>query len=183
MKKTFVLGSVVGLVLAAVIGFVFPKAGESKEKGGREFSKIKIGFVNFEKAFNDYYKTKEGNAILAKEKSAKEDEGRKLVDQINKMRKEAELLSQEAKKTKEEAIREKIRELREFTEISRQGLVQKRNDMWRDIFEEIRKVVKAKAEKEEFSLIFDDKALLYKMDALDITDEIISELNKEDKKG
>lgn len=180
MKKNFLVRSLLGISVALLIGFSFPGEGFSKD---RQFSKVKIGYVNFEKAFNEYYKTKEGNAILAKEKSAKEDEGRKLVDQVNKMRKEAELLSQEAKKEKETEIREKIRELKEFTEISRQGLVQKRNEMWKKIFEEIRAVIKVKAEKEEFTLIFDDKALLYKMESLDLTDEIIRELNKEDKKG
>ncbi len=182
MKRPFLLGSLVSLSLVALFTFVFPNEGLSKDKG-RQFTKIKIGYVNFEKAFNEYYKTKEGNAILAKEKSAKEDEGRKLVDQVNKMRKEAELLSQESKKEKEESIRIKIRELKEFTEISRQSLVKKRNEMWKDIFEEIRQVVKKKAEKEDYTVIFDDKALLYKMDGLDLTDEIIRDLNKEDKKG
>lgn len=182
MKKNILWGSLVGLTAVFIFSLVLTNEGFTRDKG-RQFTKIKIGYVNFEKAFNEYYKTKEGNAILAKEKSAKEDEGRKLVDQVNKMRKEAELLSQEAKKEKEDEIREKIRELKEFTEISRNGLVQKRNEMWKDIFAEIRKVIEKKAEDEEFTVIFDDKALLYKMDGLDLTDEIISELNKEGKKG
>jgi len=149
----------------------------------RTFKQIKIGSVDFEKVFNEYHKTKKGNEVLAKEKTAKEDEGRKLVESVNQMRKEAELLSQDAKKKKEEEIRGKIRELKEFTEITRRDLLKKRNQMWKKIFEEIRDVVQKKGKKEGYTMIYDEKALLYKDESLDMTDEIIRELNKEGNKG
>lgn len=175
------VGLVIGLGCAMMLfALMFPQMGQSKD---RTYNKIKIGYVDFERAFNEYHKTKEGNAILAKEKTAKEDEGRKLVESVNQMRKEAELLSQNAKKQKEDEIRIKIRELKEFTELTRRGLIQKRNTMWKKIFDEIRTVVKLKGQKEGYNLIFDEKALIFKEDVLDITDEVIRELNKEGKKG
>lgn len=174
MKKGIWLGA-----LAAAL--MFPSLGVAKDN--RSFSEMKIGYVDFEKVFNEYHKTKEGNEILNKEKAAKEDEGKKMVDAVNKMRQEAELLSQEAKKKKEEQIKEKIRELREFSEITRRDLLKKRNDMWKTIFDEIRTVVQEKGKKEGYTVIFDDKALLYKLDGMDLTDEVIQSLNKEGAKG
>lgn len=172
--------AVLGVLVAAAL--IFPQFTHGKEKE-RSFTKLKIGYVDFEKVFNEYHKTKEGNEILNKEKVAKEDEGKKLVDAINKMRQEAELLSQDAKKKKEEEIKQKIKELREFTEITRRDLIKKRNDMWKGIFEDIRAVVQEKGKNEDYSLIFDDKALLFKLDGLDLTEEVIQVLNKEGTQG
>jgi len=179
MRKAGLAGGI--LFVALVSALTFPSSGRGKDN--RSYSEVKIGYVDFEKVFNEYHKTKSGNEILNKEKSAKEDEGKKLVDSINKMRQEAELLSQEAKKKKEEEIKQKIRELREFSEITRRDLLKKRNDMWKDIFDEIRNVVEAKGKKEGFTVIFDDKALLYKTEGMDLTDEVIQTLNKEGTKG
>jgi len=182
MKKKLLTGLIIGFAFVLTFPLVFPDRGETKDNG-RQFTKVKFGFVDFEKVFNEYYKTKEGNAVLEKEKLAKEDEGRKLVESVNQMRKEAELLSQNAKEEKGDEIRVKIRELKEFTELTRRDLIKKRNEMWKSIFEEIRQLVKKKGKKEGYTLIFDDKALLFKSNSLDITDEIIRELNKEGKKG
>ena len=93
------------------------------------------------------------------------------------------MLSGDAKKKKEDEIKDKIKELREFSEITRNDLLKKRNDMWKAIFDEIKAVVQDKGKKEEYTLIFDDKALLYKIDGMDLTDEIIQILNKEGTKG
>lgn len=180
MGKKCAIAASLGILVA--VAFAFPQPGLGKEKE-RSFTKLKIGYVDFEKVFNEYHKTKEGNEILNKEKVAKEDEGKKLVDVINKMRQEAELLSQDAKKKKEEEIKQKIKELREFTELTRRDLIKKRNDMWKGIFEDIRAVVQEKGKNEEYSLIFDDKALLFKLDGLDLTEEVIQVLNKEGTKG
>ena len=76
------------LLLVGALAFVFAENGSAKEKE-RTFTKIKLGYVDFEKVFNEYHKTKEGNDLLNKEKNAKEDEGKKLVDNINKMRQES----------------------------------------------------------------------------------------------
>lgn len=138
----------------------------------------KFAFIDFEKVFNDYYRTQEENAKLQNEKTQKEEEGQLIVDEINKLKEEAELLSDEAQKTKNNQIRQKIAELKTFEKEARALLVEKRNTLWKDIFADIKSFVAELAKKEGYTAVFDEKALLFFDPKYDITETVLQELNK-----
>ena len=59
-----------------------------------------------------------------------------------------------------------------------QELVGMRNKVYADIMQKIEAVVKEKAEKEGYSLVFHDRALIFKKPGYNITDEIIKIINE-----
>lgn len=140
---------------------------------------FKFGYADFEKIFNEYQKTKTEDARLKAELEKKKTELDAKREEINKLRDSAELLGEEAKKAKQKEIADKIKELRELQKQAEEGLVEQRNKKWLEIFGEIKAVAAKYGKEKGYTFIFDDKALVYKADGLDITDDIIKLLNKE----
>ena len=145
-----------------------------------------IGFVSFEKIFESYEKTKEKNENLQKEKYEKEVDGQKMVDDINKLRNEIQLLSEEMKESKQKELTEKMRNLRDFTNDSKESLLKKRDEIFKALTKEIVSIIEEKGKTDGYTLIFDDQVLFYKAKANDLTEEIIKILNnkyKQEKAG
>jgi outer membrane protein len=174
MKKN-ILRKLFGILL---VGSISLGAGAEGSTGG-----LKIGFVDFEKAFNEYKRTRDENQNLQRKKEEKEKSAQSLIDEINQMKAQAEILSEEAKAKSETEIKEKLRRLRDYTEDSKKELLDERNVIFKKITDEIRAVVEVKGKEGNFSLILDDKALFYKESALDLTNEIISLLNDDAKRA
>ncbi|MBN1522112.1 MAG: OmpH family outer membrane protein [Candidatus Aureabacteria bacterium] len=139
---------------------------------------LKIGYVNFEKIFESYDKTKELNEELQKKKYSKEVEGQQMVDEINKLRNEMQLLSEEVKEQKQKELTDKMRDLRDFTNDSKQELLKERDELFKDLTKEIVVVIEEKGKKDGYTIIFDDQVLLYKAKANDLTEDIIKMLNE-----
>ena len=153
------------IILAVIIsGFIYFPAALAGD--------LKIGYVDFEAVFNSYKKTRDENQKLQRIKEEKEKSAQKLIDEINKLKAEAEILSEDAKRNAEKEITDKLRYLRDFTEDSKKELLDERNVIFQKITDEIREVIAAKGRKDNFSLIFDDKALFYKESGFDITKDI-----------
>lgn len=138
----------------------------------------KVAYINVSKVLDNYNKTIEADKKLTGEGEKKNKERDKLVDEINKLRDEAELLSREVREKKEHELNEKIRALQDFDRETRLNLQRKRDDIMREIFKEIGKVIKDYGKDKGYDIIFDDRVLLYSDDSLDITDDIIKTLNK-----
>ena len=143
------------------------------------FADIKIAYVNFEKVFNEYYKTKQDNGRLQKLQEEKEQKGSGMFNDLNKLKSEVELLAGEAKEKKEGDIKKAIKELKEYTEASRRELITERNKMWKEIYEELKQKIAVKAEADGYTMVIDDKALVYKQKDMDITDLIITYVNSD----
>lgn len=139
---------------------------------------MKIGSVDVEKAFNEYYKTKENDEILKKEGQAKADERRQMVEDIKKMKADSELLSETARTEKEAEIDAKIKNLQAFDQATKAELRDKRDSFLKVIFDDLKVAIEKKGQEAGYTVIFNDKALLFKAESLDITDEIIAEVNK-----
>ena len=166
----FVRYLAVMMIISAMFSNVFIKDAFCEDQ--------KIGYVNFEKIFESYDKTKEKNEALQKQKYGKEVEGQKLVDEINKLRNEMQLLSDEVKETKQKELTEKMRTLRDFTNDSKEELLKKRDVLFKELTMEIMKIVEEKGKEDGYTLIFDDQVLFYKAEASDLTQDIIKILNK-----
>ena len=91
------------------------------------------------------------------------------------------LLSDSSKKEKQAVLDEKIKELQEFDEETRGELRQDRDEMVRDVLREIDDVIQEYGEKNGYTVILNDRVLLYGNEAIDITQDIIDLLNKKKK--
>ncbi len=165
MKKVFMF-----LVLA-----VFASTGMLKAE------EMKMAYVDVEKVFNEYDTTKQNDAKLKEEGKAKTTERASYVDEIKKLKEEAELLSEEAKKEKETVIEGKLKALREFDEKAKGELRSKRDFLLKKIFDDIKVTIEQMGKDGKYTIIFNDRALLYKSEALDITAEVIKKMNEKAK--
>ncbi len=140
-------------------------------------SDIKIGYVDLSRAFDEYKKTKDFDRALEQRGDKKQIEREKVVKDIRKMRDELELLNEKARRKKEQAIEERIESLQGFDQDAKAELIKERDDMVRDILEEMNDVIQEYGSAQGYSMILNDRVLLYGENSKDLTDEIIKILN------
>lgn len=142
-------------------------------------AELKIGYVDIRRAFYEYDKSKnaeqEFNTMsenFQKERDAK-------IEELNKMRDEGELLSDAAKAQKQREIEEKVLALQEFDRTSRQELVNKRNEKFKEVVDDIQVVVEDLGKKEGYDYILDSRNIMYVKDGFDLTDKVLEKINKQ----
>jgi outer membrane protein len=164
---------------------------------------IKIGIVDMKRVFSEYYKTKdaektvnEGKATAKTEldeRSAKYKQLLEKFQELNAMiRDEAiseELREQKKTEAQEVAAEAKSleREMAEFRTRRERMLQEQVMRMRKGILEEIKAIVEANSKEQGYDLVFDKSGLsmnavpflLHSKDAVDFSNEIIAELNKE----
>lgn len=144
-------------------------------------AELKIGYVDFEKVFNEYNKTKTEDAKLKARLEDKKNELDKKREEINKMRESLDVLGEDAKKQKEKELRDKIKELNDLRKKAEEDLLEERNKKWLEIYGEIKEVAGKFGKEKGYTFIFDDKALVYKAEGFDLTEDVIKLMNKEAK--
>lgn len=138
----------------------------------------KIGYVDLRKAFFEYEKTKTFESELNKLTDSRQQERTKKVEKVSKMRDELELLSGEARNKKQTQVEKEIAGLNEYDRSTRQMLLDKRNDMFREVVEDIQKIVEDLGKKGKYDFVFDSRNIMYGKEQFDLTDEVVKLLNK-----
>jgi outer membrane protein len=163
---------------------------------------VKVGTVDMNRVFTEYYKTREAQSQLNAEREAskrhleerltKLKDAMKVIEILNQEIKKPELsrLTKEAKTKKREGkvkeARELDRECSSFRAMKEQQLQEKFGHMRADIVQDIMKVVIAKVKSASYDFVFDKSGLgfggipviLYAPDDVDLTIQVISDLNK-----
>lgn len=188
MKKTLTLAS----LIAAFALAASPVA----------HADMKIGLVDMNKVFSEYYKTKdaenrinEARAAAKKELDDRMDAYKKNLDAINKLNEDLNKpeLSKEAKDKKSKERDDKIsetknleREIQEFKTSREKQLQEQAVRMRNGIVEEITKLIQEHVKSDQYDLVLDKSGnslngvpiILYSKDTNDFSADIISELNK-----
>lgn len=163
---------------------------------------LKFGVVDMQKAFADFHKTKDASGKFKDnvDKAQREVNERwsvykNLLGEIQKLQKEAQdpIVNNETRARKGAELQDKAKELRaleqEISEFQnrRQGqLKQEDLQIRKGLYDEIIAIVKDKAKLENYDFVFDKSGislttvpvLLFYKDAVDFTDQVIVELNK-----
>jgi outer membrane protein len=163
---------------------------------------LKFGVIDMSKAFSELHKTKEaaekfkGNLDKAqKEMNDRWSVYKNLMTDMQKLKKEASdpIMTGEARQKKAVEFEEKGKELRSLEQEigeaqNRRSSQLKQEDMSirKGIYDEILVVVREKSKTEGYDFVFDKSGmslstvpvLIYYKDAVDITDQVIVELNK-----
>ena len=163
---------------------------------------LKVGVVDMNKAFAEYYKTKDaaskmkGNKDKAmSEMNEKYATYKTLLGDTQKKMKEAQdpILTDAARgkakaeyEDKVKNVRELEQEISEFQQRRSMQLKQEEMQLQKGLYEEIVAIVKDKAKSSAYDLVFDKSGvslnsvpvLLYYKDATEFTDEVIVTLNK-----
>lgn len=164
MKKLFVI---------ALSSFAFVAAATAAHAADAG----KIGYVDLARVFDEYQKTKTFDKNLETKGASKQQERDRLVNEVKKLRDEAELLGAKAKDDKQVQIDEKIKALQEFDRTTRDALRKERDTMVRDILKEIETVIQDFGKAQGYSFIFNDRVLVFKNETSDLTPQIIKALN------
>lgn len=143
----------------------------------------KIAYLDLAKAFDDYNKTKEFDKQLEVKGNAKQNERDKLVEEIKKLKNDMELMSDKGKEAKQATIDEKIKKLQDFDRDTKDAIRKERDDMVRQILKEIKDVVEELGKKEGYTLILDNRAILYGTEGDNLTDAVLKALNDRYAKG
>jgi len=161
----------------------------------------KIAVIDMQKAFNEYYKTKDAEAILRdrmagfqKERDEMTADGQKIADEAQKLHDAAtdKTLSDTARAEREKALAAKVQELQakrsqiqDFNNTRSKQFEDQSRRMRTSIVEEINKFVSDLGTKEKYNLILDKSGasmngtsvVLFTSDVRDITDDVIKAIN------
>lgn len=140
-------------------------------------SQGKIGYIDLSRSFDEYKKTKDFDKELEAKGDMKQQEREKVVQDIRKMREELELMNKNAREKKETDIEAKIKNLQDFDQEAKTDLTKERDNMVKDILKEMSDVIKEYGEKNGYSIIVNDRVLLYGDPGMDLTNEVIKILN------
>lgn len=164
---------------------------------------LKFGVVDMQKAFADFYKTKDASGKFKDnvDKAQREVNERwsvykNLLGEIQKLQKETQdpIVNNETRAKKGAELQDKAKELRaleqeigEFQNRRQGQLKQEDLQIRKGLYDEIIAVVKDKAKADGYDFVFDKSGislttvpvLLYYKDAVDFTDQVVVELNKD----
>lgn len=166
MKKLVICVAVL-LAVALVVPAAFAQA-----------QNLKLGYVDLRKAFYEYEKSKTFDAQLNEVTTKKNDERNKMVEEITKMRDKAALLNDNQKAEAAKQLDAKIGALNEFDRQTRQELLNKKNDMFREIIDDIQKVVEELGKQGGYDYVLDSRNIMFAKPDFDLTAQVLEKLNK-----
>ncbi len=138
----------------------------------------KFGSINLGRAFNEYSKTKTYDKTLTDKEANYTSERDKKLGELNALRDKFNLLSDKEKETKKGELEGKAKSVKDFITQRETDLRKEQEEKMREILKDIETTVKSYAEKEGYTMIFNDRVLVYQNKNMDITDAIIALLNK-----
>ena len=167
--------------------------GGSAWAGQATTSPLKMGIVDLDRALKESTAGKQALQTLKqfRDKVVKEINDKKrqkdskettLRDLQTELTSQSLVLSETAKRDKEETYRRQVRELRKFIddsnhfiEESERELREREAEMTSKLLRDLLDIIRAVGKEESFTIIFErnDRFLLYAADAIDLTDKII----------
>ncbi len=150
---------------------------------------LKIGILDLNKAVNESDQGKKAKVELEayiKGKQAALDELAKKAETLkNELDKQSDIMSAEAKKSKEDELARLSREYQRTASDSQVDVRKKENELTHGIIEKLKNVVKVIFEDENYTIIFEknDGSVLYSDKTIDITDRVIRKFDESQSKG
>lgn len=138
----------------------------------------KFGYVDLSRTFSEYGKTKDFDKVLSDKETAYNTEREKKVNDVKQFQDKMNLLSDKEKETKKAELGTKIKGLQDFDRERQTDLRKEQDEKMKEILKDIEEAVKQYAEKEGYTMVFNDRVLVYQSKNLDITDKIIEIINK-----
>lgn len=139
---------------------------------------LKIAYIDVSRVFDEYKRTKEEDAILEKKGMEKETQREKMVSEIKKIKEDLELASDKLKQEKQKLLDDKIKALQDYDRTTREDLRKERDSIVRDILKEIDEVIQDLGKKEGYTLILNERVILYHDNTLNLTEKVIAILNE-----
>ncbi len=161
-------------VICIVAAFVFCLAGNSFAQNAPA---LKIAYVDLTKVFDEYGKTKEFDAVLEKKQSGFEAEHKDKLQKIKDAEGKMAVLKEEERNKVQAQIDKDKADLLAFDREKATDLKKERDEKIKEILGDIEKTVKDYATKESYTYVLNDRVLIYGVDSLNITTQVIKLLN------
>jgi outer membrane protein len=149
---------------------------------GAAYAADKFAYVDLTKIFSEYTKTKDYDKVLGDKQTAYESERDKRVAEVKGFQDKLNLLSDKEKDAKKGELETKIKDLQEFDRQKQADLRKEQDERMKELLKDINEAIKVYAEKEGYTMVFNDRVLVYQDKSLDITDKITAIVNKGSKK-
>ena len=137
----------------------------------------KIGIVNLDKILQDYKRTKVTDQKLGELYKSKQAEREKLVAEIKSMKEELVLLNEQSRQERQQALDVKLKGLSDFDKVSVESFQKEREGAINEILKEVEETVTVYSKDKGFELILSSRAVLYGIEAMDLTNEVLKILN------
>ena len=149
---------------------------------GVSFAAEKFAYVDLSRTFSEYIKTKEYDKALSDKENVYSAEREKKVNEIKQFQDKMNLLSDKEKEAKKADMDSKVKTFQDYDRQKQTDLRKEQDEKMKEILKDIEDAVKQYSEKEGYTLVFNDRVLVYQNKSLDITDKIVGILNKSYKK-
>jgi outer membrane protein len=150
---------------------------------------VKIGFIDSDRIFSEYAKTREAQEAFNREVQDLADNAREMKAEIDEMQRKLDaqgpMLSEAKREEQSKALQDKISAYEAFVQKNwgPSGEVSRLNEQFlRPILDRVSKIVTSIGQDEGFSLILDaaDGNIVFGDKALDLTDRVLGALRDED---
>ena len=162
-----------GIVLGGLFGLFL--------LSGAAFAADKFAYVDLSKAFSEYSKTKDYDKTLTEKEKAYTTERDKKANDLKQLRDKISLLTDKEKEAKASDFQAKVKSFQDFVSQREGDLRKEQDERMREIMKDIQESVKKISEKEGYTLVFNDRVLVYSNKSYDITDKVIAVLNNSKK--
>ena len=88
------------------------------------------------------------------------------------------MLNDKEREAKKEDLAAKVKSFQDYDRQKQADLRKDQEDKMKEILGDIQEAVKKYAEKEGYTLVFNDRVLVYQTKSMDITNQIVEILNK-----
>jgi outer membrane protein len=163
MKRTAVIlgGAIIGLALLT----------------GNAFAVDKFAYVDLSRTFSEYTKTKGYDKTLGDKEKVYTDERDKKVAELKAFQDKLSLLNDKEREAKGAELQAKVKEFQESDRVKQADLRKEQDEKMKEILQDIEQAVKKYSEKEGYTMVFNDRVLVYQAPSMNITDQIIAILN------
>jgi outer membrane protein len=142
----------------------------------------KFAYIDLSRTFSEYNKTKGYDKSLNDKEKAYTDERDKKVADLKAFQDKLSLLNDKEREAKGAELQAKVKEFQDYDRQKQADLRKDQDGRMKEILKDIEEAVKKYSEKEGYTLVFNDRVLVYQNKSMDITDQIVAILNPAGKK-
>jgi len=145
------------------------------------FAADKLAYVDLSRAFSEYSKTKDYDKILTEKEKAYTTERDKKANDLKQLRDKISLLTDKEKEAQSSDFQAKVKAFQEFVSQKEGDLRKEQDDKMREIMKDIQVAVKTISQREGYTMVFNDRVLVYEDKSFDITDKVVAALGNNNK--
>lgn len=161
----------VGIVFVAVITFSFSVCSFAGD--------LKIGYVDTIEVFNEYQRTIDQEEELEGKKEKVHQTLEAQEEKIRGIQRRMEVLREDQRAQESQKLQEELQKYRDLRQKELVDITRKRDDMMREIIEDIDQAIKDYAAKNNYDLIINGNSVLYAPEKNDLTARILDIINKQ----